>query len=176
MNIKYNTVIINKEKTKFLEQTQENDGGFIMVVNMKNYEELSEEELQSELNKYLEEGNATFNDEKARTKLLNKVSKLCKRLANLPMIGSYIERVGISCELIEDVAAGNYKVPICTVVTLIGGLIYLVSPIDLISDLIPILGYMDDAAVLHQVFNTVEKDLNDYIAWKSQILLTGGNE
>ena len=33
-----------------------------------------------------------------------------------------------------------------------------------ISDLIPILGYMDDAAVLHQVFNTVEKDLNDYIA------------
>ena len=50
------------------------------------------------------------------------------------------------------------------------------SPIDLISDLIPILGYMDDAAVLHQVFNTVEKDLNDYIAWKSQILLTGGNE
>ena len=48
MNIKYNTVMINKEKTKFLEQTEENDGGLIMVVNMKNYEELSEEELQSE--------------------------------------------------------------------------------------------------------------------------------
>lgn len=40
---------------------------------------------------------------------------------------------------------------------IIGGLIYLVCPVDLIPDLIPVLGLSDDVFVVTQVFNQFHK-------------------
>jgi uncharacterized membrane protein YkvA (DUF1232 family) len=49
----------------------------------------------------------------------------------------------------------------------IAGLIYFVSPIDAIFDYIPVLGFIDDAAVLSAVFAVIKSDLNNFMAWES---------
>ena len=37
-----------------------------------------------------------------------------------------------------------------------------------ISDFIPVIGYIDDAAVIRFVWDLVQKDLKKYMAWKKR--------
>ena len=50
----------------------------------------------------------------------------------------------------------------------IGGavLAYALSPIDLIPDFIPVVGYADDAAVIAWVLNSIAEELKDFKNWE----------
>jgi len=54
-----------------------------------------------------------------------------------------------------------------TIAAIIGSLLYIFSPIDLIPDLIPVAGLLDDAAVLGLCLNGISADLKNYSAWKN---------
>ena len=45
------------------------------------------------------------------------------------------------------------------------GLIYLLSPVDLIPDAIPVVGIVDDAFVLKLIYDAVKDEISN---WKSQ--------
>ena len=45
-------------------------------------------------------------------------------------------------------------------------LIYFVSPIDIIPDSIPAIGYFDDAAVVAACWKLVESDIEEYEKWR----------
>jgi uncharacterized membrane protein YkvA (DUF1232 family) len=45
-------------------------------------------------------------------------------------------------------------------------LAYLISPADLISDFIPVLGQLDDAGVISLAWMLVRRDLKAYRAWR----------
>jgi len=45
---------------------------------------------------------------------------------------------------------------------IIGALIYVISPIDLVPDAIPVLGLLDDFAVISAVTTTLAKDIKKY--------------
>lgn len=54
--------------------------------------------------------------------------------------------------------------------TLVGGvavLLYLVSPIDLIPDFIPVLGMLDDAALLAWFLTGIKTELDHFLAWET---------
>jgi len=55
-----------------------------------------------------------------------------------------------------------------TIVLIVGALLYFVSPIDAILDAIPVLGFLDDAAVLAWVFRQVRSELDAFRDWESQ--------
>jgi len=57
-------------------------------------------------------------------------------------------------------------VPWQTIVLAIAGLIYFVSPIDLIPDFIPVAGYLDDAAVIAFVVASIKADLDNFLEWE----------
>lgn len=65
---------------------------------------------------------------------------------------------------------GTYTaLPWETIVWIIAAIIYFVNPFDVIPDFIPGLGYLDDAAVIAFVANSVRGDIEDFRAWeKSQ--------
>jgi uncharacterized membrane protein YkvA (DUF1232 family) len=79
----------------------------------------------------------------------------------------YLDDAQILFSLLRDYANGTYReVPFNVVAAIGGALIYVLSPIDLIPDFIPIIGYLDDAAVVAFCLNLIEKDLITYKIWK----------
>lgn len=55
-----------------------------------------------------------------------------------------------------------------TIALLLGGLLYFLSPIDAIVDAIPVLGLVDDAAVLAWVFGQLRAELDAFRDWESR--------
>jgi uncharacterized membrane protein YkvA (DUF1232 family) len=45
-------------------------------------------------------------------------------------------------------------------------LLYFLLPADLIPDFIPLVGYLDDLAVLTTIMNSLKGEINEYQAWK----------
>lgn len=68
----------------------------------------------------------------------------------------------------KDYVNGDYKeIPKRSIVAILGGLIYFLSPIDVIPDFVPLLGFMDDIFILNLVYKQVVKDLEKYQEWKN---------
>jgi uncharacterized membrane protein YkvA (DUF1232 family) len=61
-----------------------------------------------------------------------------------------------------------------TIVLIVGGLLYFLSPIDAILDAIPVLGLLDDAVVLGWVLRQVRSELDTFRDWESQRQLAPG--
>ena len=53
-----------------------------------------------------------------------------------------------------------------TIVLILGGLLYFLSPIDAILDTIPVIGLIDDVAVLGWVLRQVRSELDEFRAWE----------
>jgi uncharacterized membrane protein YkvA (DUF1232 family) len=70
--------------------------------------------------------------------------------------------------LSKDYVNGNYtQIPKRSIIAIIGGLIYFLSPIDVIPDFILGFGFLDDLFILNLVLKQVAKDLEKYKAWKA---------
>ena len=76
--------------------------------------------------------------------------------------------LGLLIQLIRDFWTGRYRniSPLSGIVFILA-VAYLLLPIDLISDFIPGLGQLDDAAFLLACLFFLEKDLYRYRAWKN---------
>ena len=69
--------------------------------------------------------------------------------------------------LLRDRVNGLYtKTPWKTVAAMTGALLYVLSPLDLIPDFIPLIGYLDDAAVFAFVLRFADPDLTEYRNWR----------
>ena len=70
-------------------------------------------------------------------------------------------------ELVRDAQEGRYRaVPVWTLSAVGFALLYVLNPLDLVPDALPLLGLIDDAAVVSACLSLVEQDLRDYQAWK----------
>jgi len=68
--------------------------------------------------------------------------------------------------LFKDAVRGNYKLHPSYIGMIGGGLLYFIIPADFIPDMIPIIGLLDDIAVLTMISNSVQSELNEYRKWK----------
>ena len=70
--------------------------------------------------------------------------------------------------LIRAFYRGEYRdVRIANLVLIIGAIIYVLDPWDLIPDWIPGLGYLDDATVLAFAIQKTRETLADFTAWET---------
>jgi uncharacterized membrane protein YkvA (DUF1232 family) len=70
--------------------------------------------------------------------------------------------------LVVAYARGHYReIPADSLVIVIAGLIYVVSPIDLIPDTIPGVGFLDDVSVIGWVLKTVRTELDSFREWEA---------
>jgi len=76
---------------------------------------------------------------------------------------------GLVIRMLEDVARRRYRrLPVRTLIAAAAGLVYFVNPLDLIPDLLPGLGLLDDAAVLAWIVSLIRKDLDAYRSWAAE--------
>ena len=77
------------------------------------------------------------------------------------------EKFYILGRLAKAYATGRYKaVPWQAMLVLLAAVIYFINPIDLIPDLIPVLGLSDDFAVLLWVYNAIGAEVDKFLAWE----------
>ena len=70
--------------------------------------------------------------------------------------------------LVVAYARGLYRqIPIDRLVVVVAGLIYVVSPVDVIPDAIPVAGFLDDATVIAWVIKTVRDELDEFRDWEA---------
>ena len=70
--------------------------------------------------------------------------------------------------LIRAYAKGEYRqVPAQSLVLIVAAVLYFLTPLDVIPDFIFGLGYLDDAAVIAWVINTVKSVLDDFQRWEA---------
>lgn len=65
-------------------------------------------------------------------------------------------------KMLKEWQAGTYKFSKSTIIYVIAGLVYFVSPVDLIPDFILGLGFVDDAAVVALVFKRIKGELEQF--------------
>ena len=103
-------------------------------------------------------------------RFLEKAARWLEKIRDTPVIGSVVEDLITMTQLLRDCTRGIYeKLPRGTVIGLTAALIYAFSPIDLILDIIPFAGYLDDAAVISLILELgLARDLMQYRDWKRQ--------
>lgn len=79
----------------------------------------------------------------------------------------FIEDGKVLSALVRDWRAGKYRQALYgTIAAAVFALIYVVNPFDIIPDVLPFIGAVDDAAVIGACLMLVERDLKKYRSWK----------
>ena len=77
------------------------------------------------------------------------------------------EDIRLMVQLVTDYFNGDYQdVEWRNIAAIAGAIIYFVSPIDVIPDFIPEVGFLDDALVIKLALEFADEDLSKYKDWK----------
>lgn len=118
---------------------------------------------QERINASLEIGSQNFTQEDLK-KVMGESEIAHKKSFNL---GEQFENFKVMWTLLQDYWNGDYtKIP-WTLISSIGfAVAYLISPIDVIPDFIPIAGFSDDTFVFALVFSAFNSEIEAYKKWK----------
>lgn len=115
--------------------------------------------------KYESKAHEYFNDKEKAEGLLNKAKQKAEK--NEVPLKEIVEKLQLLFEVLQAWYKGTYKeMPKGSIIMIIASIIYFVSPIDLIPDFIPVIGYIDDAAVIAFAIKQVTADLDKFKVWK----------
>jgi uncharacterized membrane protein YkvA (DUF1232 family) len=102
-------------------------------------------------------------------KVLNKRDEIEEKFKGKGPLGRFLADLKLLFAIIQDYIKGEYrKIPYWSIAAIVAALLYVLSPIDIVPDFIPIVGYVDDALVVAACLAMVEQDLHDYKEWKKK--------
>jgi uncharacterized membrane protein YkvA (DUF1232 family) len=99
-----------------------------------------------------------------------------KKFAARGPLQRFIEDAKLLIAMIQDYWNKRYRqVPFGTIGAIAFTLIYVLNPFDLVPDVLPIIGEIDDAVVVTACLMLIESDLRKYKDWKDHQppLITG---
>lgn len=120
----------------------------------------------------------TKTQKKAKSVLDNprRISKLIetskKKISNLDLgekeFKGILGTIKTFIRMLRAFRNGTYTdIPWLTVLTVVGALIYFITPIDLLPDFIPVTGYVDDFSLILTVYNRFKGDIIAFQAWEN---------
>ena len=119
-----------------------------------------------ELGKGFGQAEKILEDEDKVEKFLDKLER---KLKKVPVGGDILSMLPVMISMLRSYFKKEYKdIPIGTMIALISALLYWVTPIDVLPDALPVVGYVDDAAVIAACLKLINDDLKDYTEWKEK--------
>ena len=92
------------------------------------------------------------------------------KLMTVPAIGPILSEIVTMICLVKDYTQKRYtNLPVGTIISVVGALAYFASPVDLFPDTLPVVGHLDDAAVLRLCLTLCESDISEYKEWKKAL-------
>ena len=105
------------------------------------------------------------NKQKMRS-LLDSITGYLNKSALRPVL----DKLRLMVSYLNDVYRGYYTdYSIKHYVIVIAAIIYVVSPMDAIPDLLPVVGLTDDATVIGAVFLSLKDELSRYSKWRNSL-------
>jgi len=100
-------------------------------------------------------------------RLLEQASKKAQdNTGPLSVIWKYIL---LFIRILHSCADGSYtKIPWQSLILLAASMLYFVMPIDVISEFIPVLGLMDDVALLSWTIHAIKTDIDEFVIWEKK--------
>ena len=90
-------------------------------------------------------------------------------LKKIPAVGTLLSDVPLLVSLVKSYVTGEYKeIPYNSIVAVVATLLYVISPIDIIPDVIPAVGFADDAMAVAFCIKMIHDDLENYKRWRDQ--------
>jgi uncharacterized membrane protein YkvA (DUF1232 family) len=85
----------------------------------------------------------------------------------LPRLRQLMEQGKVMLDMVRDYATGAYReVPYWAISAISIALLYVLNPVDVILDVIPGIGFLDDAAVVAFCLKLIEREVTKYKDWK----------
>ena len=113
-------------------------------------------------------GDASRVSDKDVESLLSRHKEFDETVNKVPgRLGKFVKQAGLLFEVVGDYWKGEYReIPYGSIAMVVVSLVYFLSPIDLIPDVIPVIGYIDDALIVALTVQFIQGDLKDYCAFK----------
>lgn len=103
-------------------------------------------------------------------KVLDKQQKIEDKFKDNGPLDDFIADLKLLFSLIKDYINGEYReIPWWSIAAIVSALLYVLSPLDMIPDFIPFVGYVDDSMVVAVCLKMVKQDLGRYEEWKAKI-------
>ncbi len=117
---------------------------------------------------FIKRGASKVNDDDVK-KVADKADEIRAKFEKGGPLGRFVNDVKLLISIVQDYVKGNYReIPYLSIAAIVFALLYVLSPVDLIPDFIPVVGYIDDAAVVGLCLMMVEQDLHNYKAWRER--------
>ncbi|HWQ80878.1 MAG TPA: DUF1232 domain-containing protein [Ignavibacteria bacterium] len=108
-------------------------------------------------------------DENKLGSVLNKEKSVMSRLRRLDprVFVTLFRQIKLAMNLLKDYKTKKYRdISWTSVAVIVAGILYFLNPLDVIPDVLSVIGFTDDAIVLAFIFNSIKKEFDKYINWR----------
>lgn len=104
--------------------------------------------------------------------LITVAGKKLYQLEDRQMVAKEIrDKVFVLGRLLKAFTTGDYKsLPWKSAIAICASILYFVNPADIVPDIIPFTGFMDDFSILIWTYKSLESELEKFIAWENSNL------
>ncbi|MEO5887938.1 MAG: DUF1232 domain-containing protein [Anaerolineales bacterium] len=114
---------------------------------------------------FVKEGAEKITDKDVE-KVVDKSEEINQKFTSRGPLKRFVEDGKLLIALVKDYRAGGYRqTPFGIIAAIVFSLIYVFNPFDLVPDVLPFIGALDDATVVGACLILVEKDLQKYKNW-----------
>ncbi|MGY6743359.1 MAG: YkvA family protein [Cecembia sp.] len=99
-------------------------------------------------------------------KLLIQVRDRLDKVSHNPKVQEALEPIMVFKRMIQAHRSGQFKVSNKTLGLIVLGLVYFITPLDIIPDFLPLIGFADDLSVLIAIYNSVKHEVDSFKAWE----------
>lgn len=133
---------------------------------------MAEAKEPKSFDKYKEKAKRLLDDESQVKSLIDVAGdKITNIMSNSAKMNEFADRVRLAIRMVRAYISGEYReLPWRTLIILVAGILYFVTPLDLIPDFIPVLGYVDDISVIFWIFKSFSDDLENYQEWEASLV------